>query len=177
MDLNELPRKYEWSYRGNLLLVKKIAWLPVARFSDSGIGFFLDVRLHKQILCLLKFFKETKSKICFLTPEMANPRLSIDNDEIHSKIIENYLINYSKPEFFDGFKKIDFDIIENLIEYCNTENCQDLIKDIYLSVNYEVQRIYYDYYTNQRLYVTEREDIRDSFNSLYREIQIYRLLK
>jgi hypothetical protein len=177
MDLNDLPRKYEWSFRKDLLLVKNIAWLPVACIHEKNVDIYLDIRLHKQILCLMKYLMKIKSKIFFLSPLLANPRFTITEEEALDYNIDNYLTNYSQPQFFDGFKKLNFDFIENFIEFCIKENSEHLIKDIYLRVNSKVQRSYYDYHQNRNLFLVEREDIRDTFNSLYREIQIYQLLK
>jgi hypothetical protein len=64
-----------------------------------------------------------------------------------------------------------------LIEYCKKENCINLIKDIYLAVNKEVQSKYWDYYTNKQFFENKRPDIREDFNSLYREIQLQQILK
>jgi len=177
MDLNDLPRKYEWSFRKDLLLVKNIAWLPVARIQEKNIDIYLDIRLHKQILSLVKHFMNTKYKIFFLSPLLANPKFSITKEEALDYNMDNYLTNYSQAQFFDGFKKLGFDFIENFIEFCNKEKSENLIKDIYLKVNTKVQKSYYDYYQNRSFFLVEREDIRDAFNSLYREIQIYQLLK
>lgn len=176
MDLNDLPKKYEWSFRKDLLLVKNIAWLPIARINDKNIDIYLDIRLHKQILSLVKHFMNTKYKIFFLSPLLANPRFKITEEEVLDHNMDNYLTNYSQREFYDGFKKLGFDFIENFIEFCNKEKSQHLIKDIYTKVNLKVQRSYYDWYQNKNIFLVEREDIRDSFNSLYREIQIYQLL-
>jgi hypothetical protein len=177
MDLNDLPRKYEWSFRKDLLLVKNIAWLPVARVQEKNCDIYLDIRLHKQILALMKSIMGTKYKIFFLSPLLSNPRFNISEEEAIEHNIDNYLTNYSQPEFFDGFKKLGFDFIENFVEFCVKEKSEHLIKDIYHRVNSKVQKSYYDYYQNRSLFLVEREDIRDTFNSLYREIQIYQLLK
>jgi hypothetical protein len=177
MDLNDLPRKYEWSFRKDLLLVKNIAWLPIARVQDKNVDIYLDIRMSKQILCLLKYLMSTKYKIFFLSPLLANPKFSITDEEALDHNMENYLTNYSQPQFYDGFQKLGFDFIENFIEFCDKEKSKYLIKDIYIKVNSKVQSSYYDYYQNKSIFLVEREDIRDAFNSLYREIQIYQLLK
>jgi hypothetical protein len=119
----------------------------------------------------------TKYKIFFLSPLLANPKFSITDEEALDHNMENYLTNYSQPQFYDGFQKLGFDFIENFIEFCDKEKSKYLIKDIYIKVNSKVQSSYYDYYQNKSIFLVEREDIRDAFNSLYREIQIYQLLK
>ena len=72
MDLNDLPKKYEWSFRKDLLLVKNIAWLPLARVQDKNVDIYLDIRMSKQILCLLKYLMNMNYKIFFLSPLLAN---------------------------------------------------------------------------------------------------------
>jgi hypothetical protein len=50
-------------------------------------------------------------------------------------------------------------------------------KFIYLEVNKEVQNKFWDHYANKQYFKTKREDIRETFNQLYRDIQLQQILR
>jgi hypothetical protein len=106
-----------------------------------------------------------------------DPHIQRTSEDIPRLNIENYLKNYAIPVFFDGFDKIGFDIIENLILYSSSTNSFEHIREILNLVNNEVQSKYFDYYSKKDIYNTKREDIRERFNNLWRDIQIQNLLK
>jgi hypothetical protein len=177
MDLNSIiPKTGEWKVSKNRGFVWNIAWLPVFDIiSDNEVNIFLDLRNSRDILKFVKNLQKTDYKFYFISPLFADP--GKDTREYNEVNIKNYLKNYSKIQFYDGFQKIEFDFIGNLIDYCKKENCIELVKDIYNSVNKEVQNKSWDYYTNKQYYDIKRDDIRETFNSLYRDIQLQQILR
>ena len=89
--------------------------------------------------------------------------------------MEHLLLSYSKVAFYDGFKKIGFDILKNLSEYCEKYSCYYLLEDICHNVNEKVQDSYFDYYAKKDIYDT-RLDILNKFRKIYREIQLSNIL-
>jgi hypothetical protein len=177
MDLNSLiPHSGDWKVSKNRVFVRNIAWLPVFDIeSENLIHIFLDFRNCRHILKLLKNVKTQKVDCLFLSPLFADP--GYDASDFHSINIKNYLKNFANGDFFDGLEKIQFDLIENLIEYCQIYDCTDLIKDVYQSVNVDVQKNFWDYYSAKWIYSNNRQDIRERFNTLYRDIQLQQILK
>jgi len=176
MDLDSIiPNNGEWKVSKNRVFKKNIAWIPIFDIvEDNLIYIFLDLRMSKDILKVVKNLQKTDIEFYFISPLFADPGFKGDFNEIN---ITNYLKDYSKSQFYDGFEKIEFDFIGNLIGYCKKENCIELVKDIYLEVNKEVQNKFWDYYTNKQHFKTKREDIREMFNSLYRDIQLQQILR
>jgi len=176
MDLNNIiPNNGEWRVSKNRGFKKNIAWIPVFDIIDDNlIHIFLDVRISKDILKLVKNLQKTDIEFYFISPLFSDPGFKGDFNEEN---INNYLRGYSKSQFYDGFEKIEFDFIGNLIEYCKKENCIELVKDIYLIINKDVQMKVYNYYTNEKLFKHKREDIRETFNQLYRDIQLQQILR
>ena len=177
MDLNSIiPKSGEWKVSKNGAVRYNAGWLPIFdMISDTEINIFLDLRNGRDILKVVKNLQKTKYKFYFISPLFADP--GQDTREYNEVNIKNYLKNYSKVQFYDGFQKIEFDFIGNLIDYCKKENCIELIKDIYNNVNKEVQSKSWDYYTNKQYYDIKRDDIRETFNSLYRDIQLQQILR
>ena len=177
MDLNSIiPKSGEWKVSKDRVFRFNIAWIPIFDVvGENQIHIFLDLRNSKDIIKVVKNLQKTDIEFYFISPLFADP--GQDNRDFNYINIKNYLKNYSKSQFYDGFSKIDFDFIGNLIDYCKKEKCIELVKDIYLEVNKIVQSKHWDYYTNRQFYNNKRDDIRETFNSLYRDIQLQQILR
>lgn len=179
MDLNSLiPDRFRplhnptWIAKGNFLYFKKLELIPICFTKDDVVYIFLDARISKQVIKLTEHLICLKAEFYFLTPEASNPAGVIDFNE---KVIKNYLLSYAKKEFFNGFKSINFDIISNMVKWTEKENCFDLVRDIYNNVLKVVNHQSWDYYTNKR-HFDYCQDIREEFQSLYRDIQISKII-
>ena len=173
---NIIPKSGEWKSSKDRVFKFNIAWIPIFDVvGENQIHIFLDLRNSKDIIKIVKNLQKTDIEFYFISPLFADP--GQDNRDFNFINIKNYLKNYSKSQFYDGFSKIDFDFIGNLIDYCKKEKCIELVKDIYLEVNKIVQSKNWDYYTNRQFYNNKRDDIRETFNSLYRDIQLQQILR
>lgn len=177
MDLDKIiPKSGEWRISKNMVFVKYLVWVPVFEIeNDKFINVFLDFKIARHILKLVKNLKKYDIPHYFISPLYANPKQDLET--YHEINIENILKNYSKEAFFDGFKKINYDLIRNLIDYCNDWDCFPQVKDIYEKVNREVQYHYYDFYSKQKIQNIDRDDIRETFSTLYRDIKLQQLLR
>lgn len=179
MDLNKLipfkskPNNCDWLVKGNYLMYKKLEHIPVAFIENDVVYIFLDNRIPKQILKITKWILNNFDiEFYFTTPELSNPSGIEDYQET---IIKHYLFSYSQPHFFKSFEIIGFDIIKNMVDWCVKERCIDLIKECYDEVNKSIQRSHYDYWSNSKIY-EHKEEIREEFKTLYRDIQINQIL-
>ena len=180
MELNRLiPLKFipdigcEWVDKGKYLMYRKIEHIPVAFFEDDILYIFLDNRIPRQILKLTKWILDNYDiEFYFTTPELSDPS---GIEDYHETVIKHYLFSYSQLHFFKEFDEIGFDLIKNMVDWCVKEKCTDLIKECYDFVNNKIQRGYYDYYTNAKKY-DYREEIREDFRTLYRDIQINQII-
>ena len=173
MDLNNLipDNNSSWSVRGDFLMFKKIEHIPICYINDDIVYVSLDARLQKQVVKLTKHLIELNIEFYFTTPEFSNPK-GLEN--FHEKVIEHYLSSYSNAFFYD-FKKMDFDLIDNLAKWTDKENCFHLVKDIYKKVLKKVERKGYDHFKNEN-YFTYSQDIREEFRSLYRHMLISKIV-
>jgi hypothetical protein len=177
MDLDAIiPKNGEWKLSKGRVYKRNIAWLPIFDIiDDNEINIFLDIRHSRDILKIIKNSMNYDIKMNLISPLFADP--GQDTREYDSINITNIIRNYSRPAYFDGFEKINFDIIAHLIDYCKNRNCIDLVKDIYLDINKNVQGKSYDYYTGKEYPNVKNEKIRETFRTLYREIQLQQILK
>jgi hypothetical protein len=153
-------------------MFRKLENIPVCYIEDGIVYVLLDSRIHKQIIKIIKHLLNLNVNFYLTTPEISNPAGVID---LHEKVIRLYLTSYAKLEFYNGFKKIEFDMVDNLVKWSEKEKCYDLIKGVYLSVLKKVNHQSWDYYTGKR-HFDYCQEIRDEFQSLYRHIQISKIL-
>lgn len=174
MELDNLipDNNSNWVVRSNFLMFKKLEYIPVAYIEDDIVYILLDARLIKQMIKLIKHIQKLNIKFYLTTPEISNPSGVLDLNE---KVIKHYLLSFAKKEFYDSFKKIEFDLIDNMVKWTEKENCFDLVKPVYQDVLKTVNRQNWDYYSNKK-HFDYCQEIRDEFKSLYRHIQISKIL-
>ncbi len=178
MELNDLiplkfrPHDCDWLVKGNYLMYKKYEHVPVAFIDDDIVYIFLENKIQRQILKLTKWVIDSGYKFYFTTPELSNPK---GVEYLNEKVITHYLFSYAQKPFYIGFKKMEFDLIKNMVDWCIKENCSDLIKDCYEVVLKKVNNSYFDYYAGKDISDYDNE-IRDDFRTLYRDIQINMIL-
>lgn len=179
MDLNSLiPDNFRplvnptWIVKGQFVMFKKYEHIPVCFVEDDIVYVFLDNKIPKQITKITKHLINLGVEFYFTTPELSDPK-GIDDAE--DTIIRHYLLSYAQKEFFYGFKKIEFDLIHNMVKWTEKKNCFDLVKNNYEVINKKVNTKHTDYYNNKDFYDFDKE-IREDFQSLYRDIQISKIL-
>jgi hypothetical protein len=177
MDLNSLiPDKFKfnsnWVVKANFIMIKKYEHIPICFIEDDIAYIFLDAKISKQVLFLTEHLVEQNIDFYFTSPALSNPK---GVDDYENLVIRHYLLSFSNKKFYDGFKKIEFDLIRNMVKWCDKENCHDLVKENYDDVLKDVFRKHYDYFSNIERYDYEIE-IREEFQTLYREIQINKII-
>ena len=170
---NFLPNNDEWKISKNRIFKKKVAWIPIIDIKESHVNVFLDAKMAREII---KLIPRINCEFYLISPQMADPRISNGlPEEIHLLNINNCFSNYIREVFFDGFPKIGFDMISNMVKYCKYNNCSDLIKICYDDVGVEIRKKEYDPYKNT--YSNKyRTDIIEDYNTLYRQIQLSQVL-
>jgi hypothetical protein len=177
MELNDIiPLKFiptigcEWVVKNKFLMYKHYDHIPVAFIENDIVYVFLDNKISRQILKLTKWLIKGGIEFYFTSPLLSNPK-GIFEEDIHSTVIKHYLYSYIQKPFFEGFKKIEFDIIDNMVKWCIKEKCIELIKDCYDQILIKVNRSEYDYWSNKSSFEYKGE-IREDYKTLYRDIQI-----
>lgn len=156
-----------WAIKGKFLMYKKYEHIPVCYIEDDIVYVFLDAKISKHIIKLTDQLVKKKIEFYFTSPDMSNPK-GIDLDDYHDDVIRHYLTSYSNKDFYYGFKKIGFDLINNLVKWTEKENCFGSIKSNLDVVKEIVTKKEYNYYSNK--YYDYDEIIREDFSSLYRHI-------
>lgn len=161
-----------WKVGKKQLTYKKYVNIPICFIEDDIIYVYLDKRIVKPVLKLVKKLVDMKVEFYMTTPELSNPKGLEDHQ---NAIIHHYFRSYVQKEFFEGFEKMGFDLIHNMTDWATKEGCFPLIKENYDSVKKIVNEKNYDYFSNIHTYEYPQE-IRDDFDRVYREIQINQIL-
>lgn len=173
MDLNKImPNGDSWSFSKGIIYFKKIQKIPICILIDDVPHIILENKIPKRVLELTKNFMKSDQEFYFTTALSTNPSGVID---FKNEVIRSYLYSYANTKFFVGFKKINFDLIKNLIDWSEKNDAWYLVKSKYDEINKKIQKSYYDYYQQKDLYDYDYE-IREEFRTLWREIQINKII-
>jgi len=173
MDLNKIiPSNEDWSFSKGIIYFKKIQKIPICILIDDVPHIILENKLPKKVIELTKILMRSCEEFYFTTPLSTNPSGFFD---FKNEIIRSYFYSWANPKFLNGFKKINFDLIKNLIDWSEKNDAWYLVKPKYEEINKKIQKSYYDYYQQKDCYDYDFE-IREEFRTLWREIQINKIL-
>ena len=177
MDLNTLIpniKDERWNVKGKYLRYKKYTNIPVAHISPDGVIFiFLDLRIVRAIGILIAHLVNIGVEFYFEPPDMSNP--SDDRKDYHKRVIKHYLYSYADKFMYRNLKKINYDLIKNMVRFCDEYDCHDHLKESFEEIKRIVMRTDIDWYTNQKVF-DYPEEIRTDFENLYRDIQINKII-
>lgn len=173
MDLDKfIPNGENWSLSKGVIYFKKMQRIPLCMVIDDIPHIILENKIPKQVIELTKKFMKSGEEFYFTTPLSMNPS---GVEQFKHEVIKSYFVSYSNIKFFHGFKKVGFDLIKNLIDWSEKNDAWYLVKSVYEDVNKSVQKKYHDYWQRKDYYYSDYE-IREEFRTLWREIQINKII-
>jgi len=168
---NKFRHLPNWSVGKDFLLFKKIHNIPVLKIEDEIVYVFLDLRIRKEIVALIKHLDELEVEFYFTKPDFSNPGEEWNEKEV----ILHYLRCWSDSKFHKEVRKIEFDFIENLSTWVRDFSSFELLKLTYDDFLKVVNKKWHDYYTQKDVW-DYSEYIREEFRTIWREIQINNIL-
>lgn len=176
MDLNKLipnnqKHNRDWSVTKKYVLFKKLHNIPVCYFEDDIVWIFLDLRITRQVIDVIKHLENLDIKFFFTHPEFSNPGQVFEINRIPT----HYFRCFADAKFHKSVTKIKFDFIKNLVDFTKLYSNFETLKISFDKVQKEVNRHWYDYYSQKEIY-DYSEEIREEFRTLWREIQINNIL-
>ena len=181
----DIEWEFETSHRKNRVFVHKMAWIPLYEISDDQVWIYLDYRISKYVIKVIKKFIKEGIEFLFLSPLFSNPKNRREMD-FHYQNIHCYLANLQIPIFYYDFEKIEFDLISNMIKYIKKydyffiyledETKVPIVKEIFEEINSEVQANWGLHGNRFIEWNVPDVEIRTRFNNLWREINISYLI-
>lgn len=153
-----------------MIYYHKIADIPVLSFTDNHVWVSLDLRVHKQVIKMIKHLMKLDVSF-FLTNRFFIWRNLYEVDL--PVIIESYLRALSNADFFDDIFEIGFDYIKNLTDFMLCYQCLDKLGSVFDNI---VRKYYLvgetDFWNGSIFYRIKREDIREFLSGLERDIKL-----
>jgi len=172
MDLYRIiPKDDRWIISKNIVYIDYLAKIPILVKEGDAIWIYIDRRITKYVLKLVKILQKEEIKFLFRSNRIIFEH-KFSQDEIHELNLKQYIRNIADESFFDGFNKIEFDYTRNISEYLLKYKCHDIFKKQYAIQKKRLLSKYWDYYQNKEFYEVSREDIRDYISALEREVKI-----
>jgi hypothetical protein len=149
-------------------------WLPIAYFNlDDQAYIFLDLKITRQVLKVIKVAQKKDVKFFMAYPDDADPSGVSSWKE---RTIKHYLNTYINANWRKSSVKVDFDLVKNLCEWISENECMEIAKEVYDGMTKSVNYYYTDYYNGGNEVWTYPEDVRAEWPTLWREIQINSIL-
>src|ERR1035437_8951922 len=130
MNINNIINPHEihkWKVSKNRASLMKLVWIPMFEFDTDITYVYLDLKMARETIKLVKRLRDKNINFLFKSPILSNPKNNyLSESEIHKINITNYFRNFTTIEYNVGFKKIEFDLISNLIDYANKFSCMDI---------------------------------------------------
>jgi len=162
-----------WVVKGEYLMYVKYSNIPCAYIDGDVVFIFLDFKIVKPISKLIKHLTNKNIEFYFDSPEFSNP--ASNAIDYNNKVLTHYLFSHANKNIFKEFKEIEFDLIKNMVSFCDKNNCHEILKPCYEKVKKIVLNKTHDYYQN-KIINDFPDEIREDFENLYRDIQINRII-
>jgi hypothetical protein len=160
-----------WVIRNNRIYYKKNDHELVLEYIDNIVYLYFNIKIVKKTTKIIKHLLENNIKFYFRPIQNSLDILS----DYNTCTIKSYLYCYVEKDYYYQFKKINFNISDNLVEWALENDCFEKIKQVYDTILKVITKGYYDYYSKKYIYDYD-EEIRIDFSNLFRTIQIKLLL-
>ena len=171
-----IPNKdSNWEVKKNILYYRKYVLIPVANFIQDRLFISLDKRCMNPVIKIIRHCEKLNIDFLFCDRNQIFEK-NIYNENIEI-ILETSLRCLDNDKFFDLINDGKIDYLGKLIRFIQEYDCMNSFSKVYYETNkYHFQRTWFDYFQNRLHYHVKRQDIRDYFNALEREVSILLIL-
>lgn len=172
MDIRGIiPNNKNWEVKNNILYHRKYGMIPLANIIDDELYICLDRRCVKAFMDLIMYCESQNIEYLFCD------RTTITEKHIYNEnleiIISNTLMCIEEDKFFDGIIDVRFDYIEILTRFLDLYDCHVTFKEVYETLKAShFEKHWMDWFTNIGHFVVKREDIREYYQTIERQIKL-----
>jgi len=177
MDIELLipDKDCNWVIKHNILYYRKLTLMPLVNKIDGLIFLNLDRRCTKAVIRLINHFKKKDIKFTFCD------RFTITEKNIWKEHIDGIFLNnlmvIEEEKIFNLIKSGELDYIKIICNFIKSYKCQKRFTKIYDQLKKEhFGSKWYDWYNKNHVYRVENQEIRDYYDTLFREVKISLLL-
>lgn len=177
MDINLLipDKDQNWVVRNNILYYKKFALIPLANYINGDLYVNLEKRYLMGVIRLVKHLQRNNLSFMFVDNLTITEKF-IPNENMDG-IFFNNLLSVNEPKFFKLIKDNQVNFIQIICDFIKLYNCHNRFIKVYdeLKKNH-YDASWYDWYDHQVHYRVKDKEVRDYYDSLFREIKLSLLL-
>lgn len=173
MDIKDLiPNKdSNWIFNHNILYYKKFANIPLASKIDGELYINLDKRCVKSVIILINHCLKKDIKFLFCD------RFTISEKHIWNEHIDGIIANnlniIEEPKIFKMIKSGELDYINIFCKFIKLYNCNNRFIKIYGELKRDhFNASWFDWYDHQLHYRVKDVEVREYYDSLFREMKI-----
>lgn len=177
MDISLLipDKDQNWVIKHNILYYKKFALIPLANYIDGDLYINLDNRYLMGVVRIIKHCQKMNIDFMFLDYLTITEKF-ISNENIDG-IFSNNLLSICEPKIFDLIKNNKINYIQIISSFIKLYNCHNRFIKVYDELNKEhFQASWFDWFQHKIHYRVKNEEIRDYYDTLFREVKISLLL-
>ena len=177
MDINFLipDKSQNWVIRHGILYYKKYALIPLANYINGDLYINLDKRCVKSVIKLIRHCQ--KMNIYFLfTDYMTISEKFIPNEHIDG-IFFNNLIFMIEPNVFKLIKENELNYVQLICDFIKLYDCQNRFIKVYDELKRDhFSASWFDWYDKKVHHRVKDREVRDFYDTLFREVKISLLL-
>ncbi len=177
MDISLLipDKDQNWIVRHNILYYRKFALIPLANYINGDLYINLDNRYLMGVVKLVKYCHKMNIDYMFLDYLTITEKF-IPNENLDG-IFSNNLLSICEPKIFSLIKNNQINYIEIICKFIKLYSCQNRFIKVYDELNKEhFQASWFDWYDHKKHYRVKDEEIREYYDTLFREVKISLLL-
>lgn len=172
----DLQQNNEWIFKSNILYYdNQIIKTPMLEiYKEDTIFLYLDLKNSRRVISLIKILKESPFDFYLVCPNFNDPKVKRSNWVNLS--IKSYFDSFINNTMFLAYKDLDWDPIKNLIKFTKIFGNNQILLECYNRNKELVNKQSHDWTTGEYKYNYD-EEVRDFYNSLYRDIQLQMILE
>jgi hypothetical protein len=177
MDINLLipDNDDNWISKHGILYYKKFVLIPLANWINGDLFINLDRRCVKAVIRLLNHCQKMNIPHLFCDSRTIIEKF-IPNEHLDIIFFNNLMI-IEEPKIFELIKNNRINYVNTLCEFIRLYNCQSKFSKIYHELNRDVfKSSWFDWYDKKVHHRIKNLEIRDYYETLFREIKISLLL-
>ncbi len=177
MDISHLipDKDPNWICKHNILYFRKFALIPLAKYINGDLYINLDQRCLKAVIKLLNHFN--KSRIDYLFCDSTSIYEDSIIEEKIDDIFHNNLILIEEPKMFDLIKTGKLNFLQIICNFITLYNCQNRFIKVYDELKRDhFGASWYDWYEHKTHFRVKDKEVREYYESFFREVKISLLL-
>ena len=177
MDISLLipDRDQNWIVKHNILYYKKYALIPLANYINGDLYLNLDKRYLMGVIRLINHCIKSGINFMFLDHLTITEKF-IPNENIDG-IFFNNLLSINETKLFKLIKTNQLPFIQIICNFIKMYDCHNRFIKVYDELKKDhYQASWFDWYDHQVHYRVKDVEVREYYDSLFREVKLSLLL-